>query len=130
MQNKPNLLNVKINVTSFTARDYENISLRRLRENKPNQTQFSKPSDHYDNEEHRRNNCNYPAKTDIFHLFPGKYKYQEIQAHIRQDSKIMIIAVAVYLLKQQKQKQHMKDYTRKNNGPAFKQAVSFYRREL
>jgi len=34
-QNKPNLLNAQMNVTSFITKDYENVPLCRLRENKP-----------------------------------------------------------------------------------------------
>ncbi|UCE49282.1 MAG: hypothetical protein JSW47_03895, partial [Phycisphaerales bacterium] len=40
MQNKPNFLRDKMNVTSFIAEAYENISNWTLGENKPNQTQF------------------------------------------------------------------------------------------
>jgi len=40
MQNKPNLLNAQINVSSFTTKDYENVHLLGRRKNKPNQTQF------------------------------------------------------------------------------------------
>ena len=38
-QNKPNLLNAQMNVTSFITKDYENKSNWTLGENKPNQTQ-------------------------------------------------------------------------------------------
>ncbi|MHC4737936.1 MAG: hypothetical protein ACYS9Y_03430 [Planctomycetota bacterium] len=62
----------------------------------------SKPSDHYDSKEHRRNNCCNPAKTDIFQLFPGQYKHQKIQAHIRQNGKIVFAAITVHVRKQQK----------------------------
>ena len=40
MQNKPNLLNAQINVSSFITKDYENGHLLGRRKNKPNQTQF------------------------------------------------------------------------------------------
>jgi len=40
MQNKPNLLNAQMNVNKVLTKDYENERLRRLGENKPNQTQF------------------------------------------------------------------------------------------
>jgi hypothetical protein len=36
MQNKPNLLNAQMNVTSFYTVDYENIANWKLGENKPN----------------------------------------------------------------------------------------------
>ncbi len=36
MQNKPNLLDAQMNVTSFTTKDYENKSNWKLGENKPN----------------------------------------------------------------------------------------------
>ena len=39
MQNKPNLLNAQINVSSFITKDYENARLLGRRKNKPNQTQ-------------------------------------------------------------------------------------------
>jgi hypothetical protein len=42
MQNKPNLLNAQMNVSSALTKDYENETAFRLRENKPNQTQFQK----------------------------------------------------------------------------------------
>ena len=37
-QNKPNLLNAQINVSSVLTKDYENVPLRRRAEFKPNQT--------------------------------------------------------------------------------------------
>jgi hypothetical protein len=37
---KPNFLTPKMNLTFFSAKDYENERLSRRRENKPNQTQF------------------------------------------------------------------------------------------
>jgi len=40
MQNKPNLLNVQMNVNKVLTKDYENVRLHRRPENKPNQTQF------------------------------------------------------------------------------------------
>jgi hypothetical protein len=40
MQNKPNLLNTKMNVSKVLTNDYENKSNWTLGENKPNQTQF------------------------------------------------------------------------------------------
>ncbi len=40
MQNKPNLLDALMNVTSFYTVDYENDNTFRLPENKPNQTQY------------------------------------------------------------------------------------------
>ena len=40
MQNKPNLLNAQINVSSFITKDYENVHLLGRRKNKPNQTQL------------------------------------------------------------------------------------------
>jgi len=40
MQNKANLLKVKMNVSTLIARNYENGRLRRGRENKPKQSQF------------------------------------------------------------------------------------------
>ena len=39
MQNKPNLLDTQMNVSSVLTRDYENEPLRRRGENKPKQTQ-------------------------------------------------------------------------------------------
>jgi len=36
MQNKPNLLNAQMNVTSIITKDYENVRLCRRGENKPN----------------------------------------------------------------------------------------------
>jgi len=42
MQNKPNLLDTQMNVTSFLTKYYENVPLRRCGENKPNQTQFQR----------------------------------------------------------------------------------------
>ena len=39
MQNKPNLLKARINVTSFTTKDYENARPPGREKNKPNQTQ-------------------------------------------------------------------------------------------
>ena len=54
MQNKPNLLTAQTNVTSFTARDYENIHLLEQGKNKANtnpikanQTQFRAIFDHF-----------------------------------------------------------------------------------
>ncbi len=43
-QNKANLLDAQMNVSSVITKDYENVSLRRRGENKPNQTQFTKCS--------------------------------------------------------------------------------------
>jgi len=40
MQNKPNLLNAQINVSSVLTKDYENDNAFRFYENKPKQTQF------------------------------------------------------------------------------------------
>ncbi len=40
MQNKPNLLNAQMNVSSVITNYYENVRLHRRGENKPNQTQF------------------------------------------------------------------------------------------
>ncbi len=40
-QNKPNLLDAQMNISSVLTKDYENVPLRRRGENKPNQTQFS-----------------------------------------------------------------------------------------
>ena len=42
MQNKPNLLNAQMNVSSILTTDYENKSNWTLGENKPKQTQFPK----------------------------------------------------------------------------------------
>jgi len=36
MQNKPNLLNAQMNISSVLTKDYENEPLRRRGENKPN----------------------------------------------------------------------------------------------
>ncbi len=46
MQNKPNLLNAQMNVNKVSTKDYENETAFRLRENKPNQTQFQKGHHH------------------------------------------------------------------------------------
>ena len=43
MQNKPNFRKAKMNITSIVTKDYENQPLRRLPENKPNQTQSQNP---------------------------------------------------------------------------------------
>ena len=43
MQNKPNLMDVKMNENLFATKVYENETDFRLRENKPNQTQFFTP---------------------------------------------------------------------------------------
>ena len=40
MQNKPNLPDAQMNVTSFYTVDYENKSNWKLGENKPNQSQY------------------------------------------------------------------------------------------
>ena len=40
MQNKPNLLDAQMNVTSLITVDYENKSNWKLDENKPNQSQY------------------------------------------------------------------------------------------
>ncbi len=42
MQNKANFRKAKMNVNFYSTKDYENERLSRLRENKPNQTQFQK----------------------------------------------------------------------------------------
>ncbi len=39
MQNKPNLLDAQMNVSTVLTRDYENVHLLARRKNKPNQTQ-------------------------------------------------------------------------------------------
>jgi len=39
-QNKPNLLDAQMNISSVLTKDYENVPLCRRGENKPNQTQF------------------------------------------------------------------------------------------
>ena len=44
MQNKANFFKAKINVNFYLQKDYENISRRGLRKNKPNQTQFQNPT--------------------------------------------------------------------------------------
>jgi len=43
MQNKPNLLDTQMNVSSFLTNDYENIIVLGLQKNKPNQSQFYPP---------------------------------------------------------------------------------------
>ena len=43
-QNKPNLLNAQMNISSVLTKDYENERLCRRGENKPNQTQFQNPT--------------------------------------------------------------------------------------
>jgi len=40
MQNKPNLLNAQMNVTSFYTKDYENERLRRAGKTNPIQSQY------------------------------------------------------------------------------------------
>jgi len=40
MQNKPNLLDAQMNISSVLTKYYENVTLRRRAENKPRQTQF------------------------------------------------------------------------------------------
>jgi len=40
MQNKPNLLNIQMNVSAVKTKYYENVHLRGCAENKPNQTQI------------------------------------------------------------------------------------------
>jgi len=40
MQNKPNFLNIQMNVTYDKTKDYENIFLLGRRKTKPKQTQF------------------------------------------------------------------------------------------
>jgi len=40
MQNKPNFRKAKMKLNFYSTKDYENEFCRKLRENKPNQTQF------------------------------------------------------------------------------------------
>jgi hypothetical protein len=40
MQNKANFRKAKMKLNSYSTKDYENEQLCRLRQNKPNQTQF------------------------------------------------------------------------------------------
>ena len=40
MQNKPNLPDAQMNVSSVITKDYENVHLLGRRKNKPNQTQY------------------------------------------------------------------------------------------
>ena len=40
MQNKANLMDAQMNLSSVLTKDYENELCRKLQENKPNQTQF------------------------------------------------------------------------------------------
>jgi len=40
MQNKPNLLNAQMNVTSVKTMNYEQITMNNANKNKPNQSQF------------------------------------------------------------------------------------------
>ncbi len=47
MQNKPNLLDAQMNVSSILTKDYENETAFALRQNKPNQTQFLKIPHHF-----------------------------------------------------------------------------------
>jgi len=47
MQNKANLLDAQMNISSVLTKDYENKPLRRRRENKPNQTQFPPNPDNF-----------------------------------------------------------------------------------
>ena len=42
MQNKPNFQKAEMNVNKVLTKDYENIRLRRLRENKPKSNPISK----------------------------------------------------------------------------------------
>ena len=59
MQNKPKLLNTKINVTSVLGKYYKNKCLYRYGKNKPNQTQF--PGNYQANQTERsgRSNLDY-----------------------------------------------------------------------
>jgi len=47
MQNKANLLDAQMNVSSVLTKHYENEHLRRRGENKPNQTQFPKSQNEF-----------------------------------------------------------------------------------
>jgi len=40
MQNKPNFLKLKMSASVFFTKDYENETVLRLQENKPNQSRF------------------------------------------------------------------------------------------
>jgi len=42
MQNKANLLDAQMNVSSILTKYYENVPLRRREENKPKQSQFAR----------------------------------------------------------------------------------------
>jgi len=42
MQNKPNLLDAQMNVSSVKTMNYEQITMNNANKNKPNQTQFPK----------------------------------------------------------------------------------------
>jgi len=44
LQNKANLPDDQMSASSFSTKDYENQPIRRLGENKPNQTQFQDPT--------------------------------------------------------------------------------------
>jgi len=68
MQNKPNLLDAQMNVTSLITADYENIANCKLCENKPNtkpiQSQ-SKPKQTQSNPKQTQSNPISPALTKI-----------------------------------------------------------------
>jgi len=56
MQNKPNLLDTQMNVSSALTKYYENKRLCRCGENKPNQTQFPGSFQDTQNEHNLSNN--------------------------------------------------------------------------
>jgi hypothetical protein len=63
MQNKPNLLNAQMNVTSLITVDYENIANWKLGENKPNSKPI-KPNTNPKQTQYKANQSQYKAKTN------------------------------------------------------------------
>jgi len=70
MQNKANLLDAQMNISSVLTKDYENKPLRRRGENKPNQTQSPRPRFYPKNQHYPRKDMpkkpQFPPNPDNF----------------------------------------------------------------
>jgi len=67
-QNKANLLDAQMNVSSILTKDYENVPLRRRGENKPNQTQSPSPRFYPKNTTSPKNNLKKPYFPPFYRL--------------------------------------------------------------
>ncbi len=70
MQNKPNLLNSQMNITSFITKYYENVRLYRCGENKPNSKPIKANQTQYKPNMNPKQTQNEPNQTQFLQFLP------------------------------------------------------------